>query len=236
MDGSLSARVREPEWMDRPDLDPALHRQALRGMTRIHAASRALAAVWPSVAAVAAASRGRPVSVLDVACGGGDLAIGLARRARRRGVALAVEGCDLSPTAVAHAQERADSHGLPVRFFTHDVLGEIGLAGRDVVVCALFLHHLDERDAVRVLGDLGRAARARLVVIDLDRSRIGLTLAWIATRVVSRSPIVRVDGARSVRAAFTPAEAARLAAEAGLAPCAIARCWPRRWRLEAVRG
>ena len=171
--------------------------------------------------------------MLDVACGAGDVAIGLAKRARAQATRLAIEGCDVSPTAVAYATRRSQHKGVDLRFFEHDVINTPLPAAYDVVVCSLFLHHLEEEQAVRLLGALYAAARSLVIVSDLDRSRMGLLLAWLGTRLLSRSPVVHVDSLRSVRAAFTRKEAVGLAARAGLRSSQLTRHWPCRWRLVA---
>jgi 2-polyprenyl-3-methyl-5-hydroxy-6-metoxy-1,4-benzoquinol methylase len=232
----LAARVRQPEWMDEAGLDPRLHRQALRGLARINVASGTVRAVWPPLEALARRLSPAPVSVLDVACGAGDVAMGLQRRARRAGLQFRVEGCDISPTALEHAARLASRRGSAVRFFQHDILAGDLPGHYDAVTCSLFLHHLDQDEAVGALRAMQRAARWLVVVSDLDRGRMGLALAWLGTRLLSRSPVMRVDGTRSVRAAFTPAEAEGLAREAGLAPFTVERRWPRRWRLVAGRS
>jgi hypothetical protein len=99
----------------------------------------------------------------------------------------------------------------------------------------LVLHHLDEDEAVRLLRTLSTTARWLVIVSDLDRSRLGLLLAWLGTRLLSRSPVVHVDSLRSVRAAFTRGEAASLAARAGLTSWRLTTHWPCRWRLVAER-
>jgi hypothetical protein len=76
------------------------------------------------------------------------------------------------------------------------------------------------------------AAAARAVgVTDLERSRAGLALAWLGSRVLSRSYVVHHDAPASVRAAFTRAEIAALAREAGLEGATVRRAWPERWTL-----
>jgi hypothetical protein len=74
-----------------------------------------------------------------------------------------------------------------------------------------------------------------VIVSDLDRSRLGLLLAWLGTRLLTRSPVVHVDSLRSVRAAFTRDEAAALATRAGLTSWRLTMHWPCRWRLVAER-
>jgi 2-polyprenyl-3-methyl-5-hydroxy-6-metoxy-1,4-benzoquinol methylase len=144
------------------------------------------------------------------------------------------EGCDNSPTAIAYASRRAAAAGVDVRFFEHDAL-VAPPRHYDAVVCSLFLHHLGEDETVHLLRTLHSTAREVLVVSDLDRSRLGLSLAWVGTRLLTRSPVVHVDGLRSVRAAYTRAEAALLAKRAGLASFRLTSHWPCRWRLVVER-
>src|SRR5688500_4761431 len=96
---SLHRRDREPEWMDRPDVDPGLHRQALRGLRRINRLSSVTGLLWRRLRAIAKADSSHSLRVLDVACGGGDVTTRLALRAQRAGAAMDFFGCDVSPTA-----------------------------------------------------------------------------------------------------------------------------------------
>jgi 2-polyprenyl-3-methyl-5-hydroxy-6-metoxy-1,4-benzoquinol methylase len=228
----LATRNRHPEWMDEPGIDVQLHLTALRGLERINVVSGTVRAVWRPLERVARRTPSTPLTVLDVASGAGDLAIGLARRARAKGVKLLIDGCDISPTAIAHASRRARERGQAVRFFQHDAFTPLERA-YDVVICSLFLHHLDDEQVVRLLRALAAAARSTVIVSDLERSATGMALAWLGTRVLTRSPVVHVDGPRSVRAAFTRGEAAGLAARAGLTSYTIRPHWPCRWLLVA---
>ena len=100
---SLEERDRQPELMDQPGLDEAVHRQALAGLTRVNAISRTATVLWQGLQTVDALSGGAPLRVLDIGSGGGDVVIGLAQLARRHGVALEVDGCDINATAISHA-------------------------------------------------------------------------------------------------------------------------------------
>ncbi len=145
--------------MDQPGLDEAQHVRALRGLGRINRVSRSVGILWPSIAGEARQSRGETLRVLDLASGGGDVAIGLARRARRAGLRVGVEGCDVSPAAVAFASRSAEAAGVDVRFFRLDALKDRLPEGFDVLSCSLFLHHLSEDEAVELLRRMAAAAR-----------------------------------------------------------------------------
>lgn len=228
----VKARHREPEWMDQPELDVALHEEALLGLCRVNRLSATAWQLWRAVRRLAVDAPAGVVRVLDLASGGGDVALGLARRARRAKLSVEIDGCDLSPVAVKHAADQARRAGLEnMRFFRRDVLKEALPTGYDVVTCSLFLHHLDERDARELLRRMAQVAGRLVLVDDLCRSRLGYALAWLGCRIFTRSPVVHVDGPRSVAAAFSLDEVAQMAEEAGLAGFRLVPHWPQRFLL-----
>jgi 2-polyprenyl-3-methyl-5-hydroxy-6-metoxy-1,4-benzoquinol methylase len=217
--------------MDQPGLSLARHAGALRGLARINFFSGSAGILWPPLRDLARAVAPRPLRVLDVATGGGDVPARLWRRARREGIDLQIEGCDVSPVAVEHARAGAARRGAEVRFFVHDALQGASPAGYDAAVSSLFLHHLSEEEAVAFLGRLAESAGRLVLVNDLARSLAGLALAHVGARLLSASPVVHTDGPRSVESAFTPAEALALAERAGLRGAAVRRRWPCRYLL-----
>jgi 2-polyprenyl-3-methyl-5-hydroxy-6-metoxy-1,4-benzoquinol methylase len=227
----LRNRERIAEIMDDPSLDAGEHRRALAALARINRVSGAAAVLWPAIRTLAR-KLSRCIRVLDVATGGGDVPAGLLAKAAREGIDLKVAGCDLSPIAVEHAAANCPAG----EFFVHDATLDPLPAGYDVVTCSLFLHHLDEADAIAVMANLTHAARRLVLVNDLARSRVNFLGTWLACRVLTRSPVVRFDGPASIRSAFTPLEALGLAERAGLTgatvrprfPCRFLLTWERR--------
>ncbi len=226
----LLRRLR-PEMMDQPDLNADLHVEALRGLARINFVSRSAGILWPNLAELAQTMAPRVPRILDIATGGGDVLIRLWRRARRAGFALDLEGCDISSIALEHAAARAADAGTPIRFFVYNALTGPALSGYDAVMCSLFLHHLEEIQALALLRRMAEMADRLVLVNDLQRGWTGLIAAHLFTRLLTTSPVVRIDGPRSVEAAFTAAEARVLAERAGLCSARVSRCWPFRWLL-----
>ncbi|MBI5154888.1 methyltransferase domain-containing protein [Candidatus Poribacteria bacterium] len=228
-------RVRTPELMDDPALPAAEHQSALRGLARLNALSGAVHLLWPEVRRELTAASGERLSALDVACGDGDVLRRLCDHSRGRLVGL---GLDKSPLAVRRA--KMSSAGRSVRYQVSNVLRD-PLPEADIVLCSLFLHHLSNRDAVRLLARMRDSARRLLIVSDLERSALNSVLVWAGARLVTRSRVVHVDSGLSARAAFTRHELRALASRAGLSgarikprlPARVLLVWRRDSRLSA---
>lgn len=223
-----------PEIMDDPALDRAEHARALAGLARLNRLSRAAVPLARQVIRLAS-SLERPVRLLDIATGSGDVPLALASRAQAAGVKLELHACDISDVALHHAEDRAERAGVGIQTHRLDCTREPLPGGFDVVTCSLFLHHLTPEDAVRVLERAAGATERTLLISDLRRDPVGMALAWAASRSVTASRVVRVDALRSVRAAFSIAELGELANQARIEGATIRPVWPRRMLLRWER-
>lgn len=231
----LATRDRRPEVMDDPAIGEVEHRAALRGLGRLNRVSGIAGPVWRVLRGVAREA-GRPIRVMDVACGGGDLLAAIGRRAAREDVSMALSGCDISATALGAAGRGVAAAGVEAEFFRVDVLAD-GIPGAfDVVMCHLFLHHLDDADIERLLGRMWSGADRMVLATDLVRDRRGYALAWAASRALTRSAVVHTDALLSVRAALRPEELRGCAGRARLERVEVREFWPRRMMLTAAKG
>jgi 2-polyprenyl-3-methyl-5-hydroxy-6-metoxy-1,4-benzoquinol methylase len=227
----LAKRDRQPESMDQPGLDREIHRRALDGLRAANAISRTSQVLWRGIreAGIVRDNDG-PLRILDIATGGGDVVIGIAKLAARNGVAVETHGCDVSTTAVEIAQNFAEQTGLfGAKFFQLNALVEPLPDDYDVLMSTLFVHHLSNDDAKQLLDRMAKSTRRCVLVDDLSRSPLGYFYAWAGGRLLTRSHIVHIDGPLSVNAAFTVPEFRQLAQEAGLRDAQFRRHWPQRF-------
>src|SRR5262245_4166210 len=229
-------RRRQPEIMDQPGLDPRQHAGALRCLQRVNWLSRTAAILGRRLPDLARENPGKPLEILDTATGAGDVPVCLWKRARRAGLNFRIDACDLSSFALEQAQKHAQDSGAEIHFFEHDLLAGPIPREYDAVICSLFLHHLDDDDAIEVLRRMAASARRMVAVSDLRRSAIGWLMARAVTRVLTTSHVARFDGPVSVEGAFTPAEALAMAERAAMEGATVRRCWPWRWLLTWRRG
>jgi 2-polyprenyl-3-methyl-5-hydroxy-6-metoxy-1,4-benzoquinol methylase len=213
--------------MDDPALDRKIHQQALSGLRRVNALSRTAAVLEKAI-------------VNSGVFGGSesDLVIQLSRRLQKYNRPVQIEGCDISPTAIDFANQQAGNGACDqTRFFRHDVLkDELPAGSYHVTMCSLFLHHLDEPEALKLLAFMRQTASTVALVDDLKRTRPGYWLAWVGCRLLSRCRVVHVDGPRSVEGAFTVDEAVRLAVQAGWKEPRVKSHWPERFLMSTRTG
>jgi ubiquinone/menaquinone biosynthesis C-methylase UbiE len=201
-------RVPGNESMDSPEVAAGFNRVAgwpQMRLLRWYVAQRALRL----------ARRGTAV---DLGCGPGHLLFELAQRAP----ALRLTGVDLSDEVLAQAEAAARRQGYAGRVaFKKGGAQAIPFpdGSLDLVISTLSLHHW--RQPVAVLDEAARALRpgGAFLIFDLRRDMAApfYLLIWFATRCVVPRALRRVSeplGSRN--AAYTPPEAAALAAHSRL--------------------
>lgn len=203
---AVDLSVRDTELQELMD-DPACDRRALDRTFRRFAVVNALVsgwrAVWRTHVVPALPPSGR-ARVLDLGCGGGDLARSLVRWAGSDGFSIEVVGIDPDERAIA-AATRTAARGVTFRQASS---AELVAAGErfDVVVSNHVLHHLDDAARAAFLADSERLADGRNLHSDIRRSRQAYRAYALASPLVSAGTFVRVDGLRSIRRSFTVPE------------------------------
>jgi 2-polyprenyl-3-methyl-5-hydroxy-6-metoxy-1,4-benzoquinol methylase len=215
--------------MDQSDLDARAHQHALASLATINRLSWTARILLRPILALARSRGQSRFTLLDVACGGGDVPLQLAHLCASRGVQLDLILSDRSETALSHGHAHLAAQAATTCAYLRCDAFSDDLPQADIVTNSLFLHHLDSEQVTSALSHFASRARQLLLISDLRRSRMGLAVAWSTCHVFSRSPVVHHDGPASVRAAYTIDEMREFATGAGLEDVDIHRCWP--WRM-----
>lgn len=219
----MLTRKRVPELMDDPLIDPDEHHQALTELARLNFITSSADIIWSQIRHL----KSRPVRVLDLATGGGDIPIALIGKAYKEQIPIEILATDASNTAVSYAEQKASKEldmlgeRFKLRFETVDVLKDDLPNGFDAVTCSLFTHHLDPPEVKLLMGKMYKSAEHLVLINDLVRSEMSYWLVWLGTRLFSRSPVVRYDGPVSVNASYTTQEMYEMAQSAGLTDLSV---------------
>lgn len=212
MSGRFATRSSKLERLDTGDYTPAEYARWQREMRVIHRVLGEMRALKHALLPIAA----KTASVLDVGAGSGELLRSVRKWLGEKAMLTGVEiNSKAARTIVAGdgnvGAVRSDALNLP---FADDSF--------DVVFCSLFLHHLNDDQAVAILREMGRVARLRVIVIDLHRSPVAYYFYLAASRLLLQR-FTSEDGSLSILRSFKPAELRRLATDAGLTHIEVRR-------------
>jgi ubiquinone/menaquinone biosynthesis C-methylase UbiE len=231
-----SHRLDAEELLDQPGHDPeelAANLRDIRTVNRLAGGGATVFRHLPGL--VCHVPRGRPVHILDLATGSGDIPRLVLTWAARNARPVHLTVTDLSPEILAEARHTLEGISATEVTFAVCDAREMPFPDRafDVVLCSLTLHHFAPPDAVRVLREMDRLACTGFIVNDIRRCATGYIAAWAASRVATRNRLTRHDMPLSVRRAYTPTELRAFLQEAGI-PDASVTTHPL-FRMAAVR-
>lgn len=211
MSWQLQRHPEAVEEMDRPDCDPQLLRRTY--------------AQFPLVNRVVAGWRGnylqfiRPLlrqrgagRILDIGCGGGDIAANLVRWAQADGLEVQLCAIDPDPRAISFARDslhRQKAAGRALEFRQAHSSQLVAEGERfDVVYSNHLLHHLDPAELQSLQADTEQLCTGIGLHSDIRRSAAALGLFGAATLPLAGTSLIRRDGLASIRRSYTQVELA----------------------------
>lgn len=193
-------RKRGSEILDGPDVAPEVVTRSLADVARSNALfggmSSAIEEIKDALAEVPSVC-----TLLDVGTGLGDIPRRAREVADQAGIELTTIGLD-SALELASASRRAVScpvcaDALRLPFADNSV---------DIVMCSQVLHHFAGKEARKLLREMNRVARVRVIVSDIRRSWIAAAGLWLVSFPLRFHAVSRHDGVVSVMRGFTPEE------------------------------
>lgn len=231
----FGTRIMVPEIMDDVDASYEDFHAVLVDLAKVN---RLTLAYRPTIAfldrLVRRFPKGRPVEIVDVGCGYGDLLREIDAWAARRGIEVSLTGVDLSPWS-QRAAVHATAPDRPIKWVTANALEYRPSAGIDVVVSSQFTHHLTDPQVTQFVAWMEDTARLAWHVSDLHRHRIPYDLFRGLTSVANFHPWISHDGCVSIGRAFDRADWCRLVEAAGLDCAAVQIEWWLPFRLSVGR-
>jgi SAM-dependent methyltransferase len=154
----------------------------------------------------------KPIHIVDVGCGYGDMLRRIHIWAQDRGLPVRLTGIDLNPDAIRAAREAT----LPGTItFLHGNAFEFNPPeGIDLVVNSLLMHHLQNEEIVGFLVWMESVARFGWFINDLHRQALPYHLFRLMSRFTNWHRFVKHDGAVSILRSFRPEDWRRLLRDA----------------------
>jgi 2-polyprenyl-3-methyl-5-hydroxy-6-metoxy-1,4-benzoquinol methylase len=225
----LEARAIAEELMDAEDLPPDTYTRVLHDLARVNTLTLARRPTLHFLSRLG----NRPLKILDVGFGDGDMLRAIHRWAARRGQAVTLTGIDLNPNSGAAAQS-ATPADMAITYRTGDYADLAG-QGWDVILSSLVAHHMTHEQLIAFLRFMDAEARAGWFINDLHRHGFAYMGYPLLATLMRWHPIVRHDGRLSIARSYRPAEWPPILAEAGVTGAAVERHFPFRLCVSKLR-
>lgn len=223
---TLTERSLEKEWLDAPDekFSHAEYKHCMRVLSRINRFLNFYgdtARILSTLAPIA--------DVLDVGCGDGDFIIRLSKQFPK----MTFEGIDLSPAAIELANKKITKENINRLYFCVESMPIIHYRANefDAVIANLTCHHMSDDEIIAFLKQAIKSTRKVVIINDLHRHSLAITLFKLIQPILFRNPIVKHDGIISIRRSFSADDWKRFLADAGAEHFQIQWRFPFRWRI-----
>lgn len=223
----LSVRALTEEQMDAGDLDPAVYTRVLADLAKVNSVTLARRPTLAFLDKITASSK--PLKILDVGFGNGDMLRAIARWGEKRGRAVELTGIDLNPKSASAARSATPESTAPESTAINYQTGDYAdLAGQnwDVILSSLVAHHMSHPQLIAFLRFMEAEAEAGWHINDLHRHSFAYTGYPLLARIMGWHRIVRQDGQLSIARSYRPAEWGPLLQEAGIAEAQTVRRFP----------
>ncbi|MBD2755590.1 methyltransferase domain-containing protein [Spirosoma validum] len=144
----------------------------------------------------------KPVSIIDVGCGNGDMCRAVAELGQRHGLHFRILGVDANPYTVNHAE--AISRAYPgISYAVVNVFDEdFAALEYDIALCTLTLHHFTDPEIRQLMSLFANKAKVGIVINDLQRSALAYRLFQLICFVFRLNKLSREDGLISILRGF----------------------------------
>ncbi len=230
----LATRSQADELMDADDLAPEIYAEVVRDLAQVNTLTLARRPTFGFLERLCARHPSeKPLRLLDVGFGDGDMLRAIARWGDKRGTALDLVGIDLNPRSAPAARARTDP-ALRIDYRTGDYAALAG-EGFDAVISSIVVHHMTHAQLVAFLRFMESESRKGWFISDLHRHGF----AWLGFPVLATlmrwHPIVRHDGQLSIARSYRPDEWPAILDEAGTTGARVFRQFPFRLCVERLR-
>lgn len=227
----MKHRTDDPEIMDDFQLEGDVLRQALDKIAQINQFLGGNKLTLKGVAKLLKkVHNSRPITIVDVGCGNGDMLRKLADFGFQNDLNLQLIGVDANKFTVNYAVDLSKGYSNII-YRCEDIFDEsFSELKYDMVLCTLTLHHFKNEDIIKLLILFNKNSKLGFVVNDLQRSPVAYRLFQVLCFVFRPNEMSREDGLTSILRGFKKHELIAFSENLGFEKYSIQWKWAFRYQ------
>lgn len=164
------------------------------------------------------------ISVCEIGCGGGDNLNAIYRCCSKMNIHVKLTGIDINPDCITYAKKNA---AIPdENFIVSDYKNiDFGNDKPDIIFTSLFCHHFTDEELITMMQWMKKNSKLGFFINDLHRHPVAYYFIKLATKLFSRSYLVKNDAPISVLKGFKKNEWKNILDKAGISNYTITWKW-----------
>ncbi len=211
----MKIRSSEKEKLDDLNLDGETLHQALKSLGWINKWFGNHSAVKKAIHRIYIKEQ-RPLRIVDLGCGGGDLALALARSMRRHKISCRITGIDGNAHALVYAQKKCRGYN-EIDFLPEDILDKaFSIQPCDILISSHFMYHFTADAMVEFLKNNLSSVSTAFIFSELKRNPFAMRLFKFSSFLLPISKLAKEDGVLAIKRAYTEKEWITIMQRAGI--------------------
>jgi 2-polyprenyl-3-methyl-5-hydroxy-6-metoxy-1,4-benzoquinol methylase len=158
----------------------------------------------------------KPLRIIDLGCGGGDLALAVARLLRLHKIEFTITGIDGNAHTLAYAQKKCEAFP-EINFLQAGILGnQFSIQYCDILISSHFMYHFTADALVDFLKSNLSAISTAFIFSELKRNRFAMRLFKFSRFLLPISKLAKEDGLLAIKRSFSVKEWLAILQQAGI--------------------
>ncbi|MFM6923988.1 MAG: methyltransferase domain-containing protein [Ferruginibacter sp.] len=211
----MKSRLTEPEKLDDLSLQGETLHKALQSLAWINRWFGNHRSVIKAIHAVYKKQE-RPLRIIDLGCGGGDLISAVARSLQQQQIEFSITGIDGNPDSLAYAQKQSAMFGN-IDFIQADILSKnFSIQSCDILISSHFIYHFQEEKLASFLKNNESVVSTAIIFSELERNGLAWRLFKFSSFLLPISKMAKTDGLLAIQRSFTRKEWISILQKAGI--------------------
>lgn len=158
----------------------------------------------------------KPLRIIDLGCGGGDLALAVAKSLRQYKIEYSITGIDGNANTLVYAQKKCAAFS-EINFLQADILStQFRIQSCDILISSHFMYHFTADALADFLKNNLSAMSTAFIFSELKRNRFAMRLFKFSSFLLPISKLAKEDGLLAIKRSFSEKEWLAILQEAGI--------------------
>ncbi len=158
----------------------------------------------------------RPLCIIDLGCGGGDLALAVAKSLHQQKIKFTITGIDGNANTLAYARKNCAAFNQ-INFLQADILkSQFSIQPCDILISSHFMYHFTAEALVDLLKNNLSVISTAIIFSELKRNQFAMRLFKFSSFLMPISKLAKEDGLQAIKRSFSKKEWLTILKQAGI--------------------